>query len=116
LALVAELLLAPAGPLARVLAWKPVRSVGRISYGLYLWHLPLFLILDGPRTGLSSWSLLAVRFAATFAAALVSYFLVERPALRLKRRFERVRDGARSGPTSGGESGAASGPGVTVRP
>ena len=94
--------------MARVLAWTPVRAVGRISYGLYLWHLPLFLVLDEQRTGLSFWPLLVLRFAATFAAATASFLLVERPALRLKRRFERVRTPA--------ESDVRREPGVTVRP
>jgi peptidoglycan/LPS O-acetylase OafA/YrhL len=107
-ALIAQLLIAPSGVMARVLAWTPVRTVGRISYGLYLWHLPLFLVLDEQRTGLSFWPLFVLRFAATFAAATASFLLVERPALRLKRRFERVRTPA--------ESDVRREPGVTVRP
>jgi peptidoglycan/LPS O-acetylase OafA/YrhL len=107
-ALLAQLLLVPRGLIARSLAWTPVRAVGRISYGLYLWHLPLFLVLDEERTGLSFWPLLIVRFVATFAAATASFFLVERPALRLKRRFERVRTTT--------ESGSRQVRGVTVRP
>jgi len=107
-ALLAYLVVEPHAPLARVLAVRPVRDVGRISYGLYLWHLPVFLVLDGERTGLSFWPLLALRFAVTFAAAFVSYVVVERPALLLKRRFERVGRPA--------ESRAGREPGVTVRP
>ena len=107
-ALIVELLVAPGGVISRVLGWTPVRNVGRISYGLYLWHLPIFLVLTADRTGLSFWPLVVLQFAATFAAALASFVIVERPALRLKRRFERVRTTP--------ESGVARGPGVTVRP
>jgi peptidoglycan/LPS O-acetylase OafA/YrhL len=96
------------GVLDRLLQPGPLVAVGRISYGLYLWHLPIFLVLTADRTGLSFWPLVVLQFAATFAAALASFVIVERPALRLKRRFERVRTTP--------ESGVARGPGVTVRP
>ena len=43
-------------------------------------------------TGLTFWPLLVVRFAFTFALAWVSFRVVERPALRLKQRFERRSD------------------------
>ncbi|HXA31798.1 MAG TPA: acyltransferase family protein [Acidimicrobiales bacterium] len=65
------------------LAWVCSRSVlvfiGRISYGLYLYHWPLFLAIDHARTGLSGGWLLAVRLLATFAVAIVSFFLLEEP-------------------------------------
>lgn len=87
---------APDSVLARALSQKILVVIGRISYGLYLWHLPIFLVVT-PRdtdftlwnTGLSFWPLLVVRFALTFAVAGASFALIERPALRLKRRFER---------------------------
>jgi peptidoglycan/LPS O-acetylase OafA/YrhL len=63
----------------RALALSALGYVGRISYGLYLYHYPLFQMIDGPHTGLSGPALLTVRLAATFAAAVVSYHLVEMP-------------------------------------
>lgn len=65
--------------LARCLSLAPVRYIGRISYGMYLWHWPLFLYIDGARTGLTGDSLFAVRAAATVAVASVSFYVVERP-------------------------------------
>ena len=53
---------------------------------MYLYHYPLFLILDGQRTGLSGLALLVVRLAATGAMAVASYHLVELP-LRNRRRI-----------------------------
>ena len=41
----------PADPLSRALSWRPLRYAGRISYGLYLYHWPIFLMLDSSRTG-----------------------------------------------------------------
>jgi peptidoglycan/LPS O-acetylase OafA/YrhL len=64
------------GPL---LSLAPLRAIGRISYGVYLWHWPVYVYLTPARTGLDDAPLLVVRLAATFALALVSYRLVEQP-------------------------------------
>jgi peptidoglycan/LPS O-acetylase OafA/YrhL len=69
----------PGGALAKVLSVAPLRALGRISYGVYLWHLPLFLLLDGARTGLTGYPLFGLRFAVTIAVASGSYLLVELP-------------------------------------
>jgi len=65
---------------------SPVATyVGRRSYALYLWHYVWL-------TWLAGFGLLSVplALAATFAAAEISWRLVERPALTLKRRFSSV--------------------------
>ena len=80
----------PQAALARALSWGPVRYIGRISYGLYLYHWPLFLALDHRHTGLTGFLLLAVRLLTTFAVAVVSFHLVEQPirTRRLPRRLQ----------------------------
>ncbi len=70
---------APSGLPARVLSFGPLRFVGRISYGLYLWHWPIFLVLNYARTGLDGWSLFALRCVVTFVVAVISWYLVETP-------------------------------------
>jgi SGNH domain (fused to AT3 domains) len=70
------------GPVARMLGLRPLRSLGVISYGVYLWHWPLFLGLTAERTGLQGAALLAVRIAATVTVATLSYVLVEQPVRR----------------------------------
>jgi peptidoglycan/LPS O-acetylase OafA/YrhL len=65
--------------LASALSVRPLRFLGRISYGLYLWHYPLFQWIDGARTGLSGYPLFGVRCGVTLAVATVSFYLVERP-------------------------------------
>jgi peptidoglycan/LPS O-acetylase OafA/YrhL len=80
--LIASVALVPDSPLAQILSTKPVRYVGAISYGLYLWHWPLYVLLDHGRTGLSGLWLLAVRLLASFAVAIASYHLLEMPIRR----------------------------------
>ncbi len=65
--------------LADALSWRPLTYVGTISYGLYLYHWPIFLALTEAHTGLSGPGLFAVRISVTFAVAILSYHLVEKP-------------------------------------
>jgi peptidoglycan/LPS O-acetylase OafA/YrhL len=74
----------PRAALSRLLSWGVLGYVGRISYGLYLYHYPLFLMIDHQHTGLSGSSLLLVRLAATLAAAVVSYHCIEMPIRQRK--------------------------------
>jgi hypothetical protein len=63
-----------------MLEWAPLRWIGIRSYGLYLWHWPIFVVtrpqLDVPLTGPA---LLAVRLGATFLLAGLSYHFIEAP-------------------------------------
>jgi peptidoglycan/LPS O-acetylase OafA/YrhL len=85
-AVIAHAVVSPGSPTARVLAVAPLVLLGRISYGVYLWHWPLFGWLNAERTGQVGWRLLALRCAATLAVATVSYLLLERP-IRQARWF-----------------------------
>jgi peptidoglycan/LPS O-acetylase OafA/YrhL len=67
------------GVVARVLSFRPLCALGVISYGVYLWHWPVYLVADSTRVGLSGWPLTAVRVAITLAFAVASYVLVEAP-------------------------------------
>jgi len=78
-AVMAACALHPGGVLARALSLGPARYVGRISYGLYLYHWPLFLVLDHARTGLTGPGLLVLRLVATGATAAVSFHVIEEP-------------------------------------
>ena len=65
-----------------VLSFKPFVALGLISYGVYLYHWPLFLWLTPDRTGLDGVALLALRFGATLAVSWVSYRFLEEPIRR----------------------------------
>jgi peptidoglycan/LPS O-acetylase OafA/YrhL len=80
---VADARLLDQGLFARVLSVPPLHFLGTISYGLYLWHWPIFVYLNGARTGLSTGPLDAVRIGATLVVATASYYLVERPLRRI---------------------------------
>jgi peptidoglycan/LPS O-acetylase OafA/YrhL len=78
-AVIAHAVLAPRGLTARVLSVPPLPALGRISYGVYLWHYPIGQWLDNGTTGLNGVPLLIVRFALTFVIATVSYVFIEQP-------------------------------------
>jgi peptidoglycan/LPS O-acetylase OafA/YrhL len=70
------------GALSRAIGNPVFRYVGRISYGAYLWHFPLFEVLDAARVHLYGLPLLGVRVVATLLVASLSYVLVEQPIRR----------------------------------
>ncbi len=80
----------PESPLTQILSLPPLRAIGRVSYGLYLWHFPILSLLHRhqPHMGVPERTLVAALL--TTAITIVSYKLVEQPCLRLKRHF--IRD------------------------
>lgn len=62
-----------------VLDRAPLRRIGQLSYGLYLWHWPIIVWLTHERLGVDGVALDTIRVGATFGCSLVSYHLVEQP-------------------------------------
>nr|WP_320133430.1 acyltransferase family protein [uncultured Holophaga sp.] len=80
MALVIAALLAPGSRLIRtLLGWGPLEAIGRRSYGIYLWHWPVFRLLA---PDLSGWQGLALRLVATLAISELSYRWIETPFRR----------------------------------
>jgi peptidoglycan/LPS O-acetylase OafA/YrhL len=76
---VASVSRAEPGPLGRALSVRPLRWVGQLSYGIYLWHWPVIDLVTHARTGISGPRLQVLQVALTLVAASASYYLVERP-------------------------------------
>jgi peptidoglycan/LPS O-acetylase OafA/YrhL len=70
------------GWVTRLLGTPVLQWFGRLSYSLYLWHWPVYAVLNQRRTGLDGLELLALRVAVSIAFALASYHLVEVPLRR----------------------------------
>ena len=75
---------------AKLLRLAPLAWAGRLSYGLYLWHFFVFAFIAGWFRGYQP-RLIPAQFAATFLVAAISYYLLERPCLKLKKRFTVVK-------------------------
>ncbi|MEP6297974.1 MAG: acyltransferase, partial [Ilumatobacter sp.] len=69
----------------RALSNRPLVALGRISYGVYLVHWPVFVYLDEARTGSSGWNLALTRIGVTAVIALAMYVVLERPIRRSAR-------------------------------
>ena len=90
-----------------VLGWRWLAWLGLVSYGVFLYHGPFVLWLAGERAdewipGSGYLSMTLVACAMSIVAAALSYYLVERPALRFKdrgsRRSSRDTASSRSAP------------------
>ena len=91
------------GVLARTLRWRPLRSVGKYSYAIYVLHFPVMALLSRtvverlagapPAVGAVLWTAaLMAGTGTTYLLALASWRWIESPFLRLKSRFVPLRE------------------------
>jgi peptidoglycan/LPS O-acetylase OafA/YrhL len=113
-ALLAGVILDSGQPVARLLSTRLLVGIGRISYGLYLWHWPVYLALDGEHTGLHGYELAALRAAVTGVLAGASFVLIERPCQHLRVRPRRVLPAAAAGVAAVVAIAACTAPAVPV--
>ena len=86
--MVRHLVLSPDGVMSRVLSLGPLVAVGRVSYGLYLYHMPFFLWMQRLHRGMAQ--TLVAEVGATVVVTVFSWFTIERPAQRwVARRWPR---------------------------
>ncbi|WP_213980626.1 acyltransferase family protein [Sphingomonas sp. dw_22] len=81
--LIATLCAAPESAASRLLASRPLVAIGLLSYSLYLWHWPVFVLFRWT-AGLHTLALQLAALVIAMALATASYFLVEQP-LRTSR-------------------------------
>lgn len=86
-------------PINRVLSSRPLDAVGRWSYGIYLWHLPVIVLLADEfrwRSGVWGFVLwLGTILAISLPLGAASWAWVERPAIARSKRKRAVRPAAR---------------------
>jgi len=73
------------GWLAKLLEWKPLRAIGRLSYSLYLWQQ---IIVYRPFSGLTAWQIgteISLRLLILAAVSIASYKFIEVPAIQFGR-------------------------------
>jgi peptidoglycan/LPS O-acetylase OafA/YrhL len=82
--LIYSTVLCPLPYLRHFLEAKPLVWIGKISYGLYLWHVPMaFMVINIHNVYLKN----LMMILGTFALASISFYAFERPFLRLKNRI-----------------------------
>ncbi len=76
------------GRLGRFLSIGPLCYVGRISYGLYIWHWPVLRVLS--EGGVTGWNYTAAGIALSLGISALSFHTLESYFLAQQRRFRRA--------------------------
>ncbi|MDB5851487.1 MAG: acyltransferase 3 [Rhodoferax sp.] len=78
-------------PVANARWLAPLRYVGQISYGLYLWHFPVLVAITSRDPALSGWRLLLQVLAGTGVLAVLSWHLLEQPCIQRHKAWRAAR-------------------------
>ena len=76
----------------KVFTWRPLTMIGKVSYGLYLWHMPIFVLFGRHVTSGSRPLRLLIGIILASVVTSLSWFFIEKPFLNLKDpRHENVK-------------------------
>jgi peptidoglycan/LPS O-acetylase OafA/YrhL len=84
--IIADLMTSEKSFLRPIFEAPPLVWLGRVSYGLYLWHYVIYQIML--RNGRTETQILSFGLPISIAVAAASYYLMERKILALKGRFK----------------------------
>ena len=79
------------GVTEKLLSAAPLVAVGQISYSLYLWHWPIFSLVDYKMYLASEPTRLALKVCLSFLAAVLSFRLIENPAREFLNRPKNIK-------------------------
>ena len=70
----------------KVFTWRPLTMIGKVSYGLYLWHMPIFVLFGRHVTSGSRPLRLLIGIILASVVTSLSWYFVEKPFLNIKNR------------------------------
>jgi peptidoglycan/LPS O-acetylase OafA/YrhL len=88
LLLIGTTILYPLPWLVRLLEFRPLVWMGNVSYGLYLWQVPILVLLDLEKLGVDPLLAITIKVGLIFTITFLSYRYLERPIQKLKERFK----------------------------
>lgn len=81
--------------LKSIFEWSVLVWIGRLSYGIYLWHKLVYMIIDALPVSVQipSYTMqrivlpFTIKIGCSLSVAAISFYCLEKPFLRLKKRF-----------------------------
>jgi peptidoglycan/LPS O-acetylase OafA/YrhL len=87
LLIVSQLVLYPSKLLKRIFEFPPLVKIGKISYGLYLWQVPIIVLVNLEALGLNSTQSSLVKVVLIFLITIFSYRYVEKPVQQVRAKL-----------------------------
>jgi peptidoglycan/LPS O-acetylase OafA/YrhL len=86
-AIIADLVASPYSLIRRPLEMHVLTYLGKISYGIYLYHVPVYHFVSHKLSFMEYHDRIIFMITASLGVASFSYHFIEKPFLRLKHRF-----------------------------